>query len=88
MSQKERGRADAALAVVDLHGSIHFAVGIAAATGIVDSAKDTLYGDIEIAYFLHRLHVRPGSPAVVCVLSHWRLYHPTVGDVTGDYPTG
>lgn len=49
MSKKERGRADAALAVVYLHGGIHFVVGIAAATGIVDSGKDTLYGDTEIA---------------------------------------
>lgn len=35
----------AGLAVVDLHGSTHFVVGMPAATGIVDSGKDTLYGD-------------------------------------------
>lgn len=50
MSNRKRGRADAALAAVDLHGRIHFGVGMAAATGIVNSGKDTLYGDTEIAH--------------------------------------
>lgn len=49
----------------DLHGSTHPAVGMRAATGIVDSGKDTLYGDTRIATLI-ACETRSSNGVLVC----------------------